>query len=604
MKELVLETYVASLCKTNEDGYALFTSDRNYSIPGYQRPYEWSNEKIENMMSSIFDFYQEGIKLDNDGIKLYNKDALLFGTIQLNFNSNNEYEIIDGQQRLVSFYLLIKALKELEPSIKIPDFKVKNYIQDDYNQSFIGANESNNDSLYGINYRLIKKMLSDSSSEVNLIELFNIVVSRVKFVVIITENITTIERTLQIFTALNTTGLPLDVKDVFKVKFCDFLSKNPEYDNTKENIKIVNKAYALLEDLNDTNEDDLLDVYRFYLLGKAKQGTSNNLKCSNEKFFNVIFDSSDYSDIKKSMKADDVFNIAQVMQETERLLQNKRQNIATTPESICFLARDLMNRSGYGRLKNLLYYFVLCLNPSDFHVTEEIVDNACSMLLDLSCMCSLYRMYYSKILNEVFNFVLKNIINCDSSINPSILKASISDFLKDKKYLLDNYNALLLGTSSVFDNSRVHYFLLLSYAEDCYSAKETLEKCYLDILHRAKWDIDIEHIHSQKFFDNSPISKELGGSLGNLMYLESGINRTLGKDIKDSKVKNSKEDYYGKKTKGNGYKKSKLVSTKVFMSKYENEEDWTEELVKERSRQKQGFINNIFKRILPTIITQ
>ena len=596
MEELVLNTYVASLCKTDEDGYVLFTQDRNYSIPGYQRPYEWSNEKIENMMSSLFDFYQEGIKS-------YNIDALLFGTIQLNVNRNNEYEIIDGQQRLVSFYLLINALKELEPSIIIPDFHVKNYIQDDYNQSFIGANESNNDSLYGINYRRIKKILYDSS-EVNLRDLFDMVVSRVKFVVIITENITTIERTLQIFTALNTTGLPLDVKDVFKVKFCDFISKNTEYYNTQENIKIVNEAYALLEDLNDTNEDDLLDVYRFYLLGKAKQGTSNNLKCSNEKFFNDIFDSSDYSDIKKSMKADDVFNIAQVMQETERLLQNKRQNIATTSESICFLARDLMSWSGYGRLKNLLYYFVLCLNPSDFHVTEEIVDNACSMLLDLSCMCSLYRMYYSKILNEVFRFVLDNIINCDSSLDPSVLKASISDFLKDKKYLLDNYNALLLGTSSVFDNSRVHYFLLLSYAEDCYSAKETLEKCYLDILHRAKWDIDIEHIHSQKFFDDSPISKELGGSLGNLMYLESGINRTLGKDIKDSKVKNSKEDYYGKKTKENGYKKSKLVSTKVFMSKYENEEDWTEELVKARSRQKQGFINNIFKRILPTIITQ
>lgn len=94
MEELVLKTYVASLCKTNEYGYALFTPDINYSIPGYQRPYEWSNEKIENMMSSLFDFYQEGIKS-------YNIDALLFGTIQLNVNRNNEYEIIDGQQRLV-----------------------------------------------------------------------------------------------------------------------------------------------------------------------------------------------------------------------------------------------------------------------------------------------------------------------------------------------------------------------------------------------------------------------------------------------------------------------------------------------------------------------
>lgn len=77
MEELVLKTYVASLCKTNENEHALFTPDINYSIPGYQRPYEWSNEKIENMMSSLLDFYQEGIKS-------YNKDALLFGTIQLN----------------------------------------------------------------------------------------------------------------------------------------------------------------------------------------------------------------------------------------------------------------------------------------------------------------------------------------------------------------------------------------------------------------------------------------------------------------------------------------------------------------------------------------
>lgn len=73
MEELVLKTYVASLCKTNENEHALFTPDINYSIPGYQRPYEWSNEKIENMMSSLLDFYQEGIKS-------YNKDALLFGT--------------------------------------------------------------------------------------------------------------------------------------------------------------------------------------------------------------------------------------------------------------------------------------------------------------------------------------------------------------------------------------------------------------------------------------------------------------------------------------------------------------------------------------------
>lgn len=83
----------------------MFMNRRQYHIPVYQRNYDWKKENC--------------ILLYNDIIQAAKNDKKhFFGSIvQVNLkeeNGINNYLIIDGQQRMTSVYLLLKALYDLE----------------------------------------------------------------------------------------------------------------------------------------------------------------------------------------------------------------------------------------------------------------------------------------------------------------------------------------------------------------------------------------------------------------------------------------------------------------------------------------------------------
>lgn len=76
---------------------------KNFSpliIPSYQRGYAWEDDNIKDLLNDI------------NNIKLSNLDKHFTGTIVLtkNENSQNEYCIVDGQQRLSSLFILIKSI--------------------------------------------------------------------------------------------------------------------------------------------------------------------------------------------------------------------------------------------------------------------------------------------------------------------------------------------------------------------------------------------------------------------------------------------------------------------------------------------------------------
>lgn len=68
----------------------------NLKIPSYQRPYEWNKSNVYVLLNDIYINYKN------------NKDINL-GVIILNKNNDN-LEIVDGQQRLITLSLLLKAL--------------------------------------------------------------------------------------------------------------------------------------------------------------------------------------------------------------------------------------------------------------------------------------------------------------------------------------------------------------------------------------------------------------------------------------------------------------------------------------------------------------
>lgn len=80
----------------------IFTDEDVYIIPLYQRSYAWEREQIEKLIEDIAD----SIKYDNDNYYL--------GTLITNKKETGEYEVIDGQQRLITLYLLKLYLSEKE----------------------------------------------------------------------------------------------------------------------------------------------------------------------------------------------------------------------------------------------------------------------------------------------------------------------------------------------------------------------------------------------------------------------------------------------------------------------------------------------------------
>lgn len=85
-----------------------------YLIPIYQRPYSWTTIEVNQLLSDIDNIYQN-IK-DSNLDDLDNDDYILFiGTLFIKTERNvkntyNEYDIVDGQQRITTLTLLLMVL--------------------------------------------------------------------------------------------------------------------------------------------------------------------------------------------------------------------------------------------------------------------------------------------------------------------------------------------------------------------------------------------------------------------------------------------------------------------------------------------------------------
>ena len=103
----------------------------NYLVPIYQRNYAWSETQIEQLI--------EDIESSIDG---FNKNYFL-GNLIVNQMDNNVYEVIDGQQRLTTLYLLEKYLgivfakEALRFEAREKSNRTLSYVSDSSNQELI-----------------------------------------------------------------------------------------------------------------------------------------------------------------------------------------------------------------------------------------------------------------------------------------------------------------------------------------------------------------------------------------------------------------------------------------------------------------------------------
>ena len=97
--------------KTIQD---LFSDKKaDFLIPDYQRPYAWNEEECRTLWEDLFSF----IFPDNDKDK-FNDDEYFLGPIVTFKNHYRQSEIIDGQQRLTTLMLLLRAFYDKFENMK------------------------------------------------------------------------------------------------------------------------------------------------------------------------------------------------------------------------------------------------------------------------------------------------------------------------------------------------------------------------------------------------------------------------------------------------------------------------------------------------------
>lgn len=88
----------------------------HYVVPDYQREYVWDQPQVEQLLSDLTDAFLADRKKD-----------YFMGTI-VTYKTGNHFELIDGQQRVTTFFILLCALRKLYNENNEPSAVVDNLI--------------------------------------------------------------------------------------------------------------------------------------------------------------------------------------------------------------------------------------------------------------------------------------------------------------------------------------------------------------------------------------------------------------------------------------------------------------------------------------------
>lgn len=255
--------------------------NKKFVIPEYQRPYSWTEDQIETLFSDLVEYTENG-----------NESTYFLGTIVSYENEKQEQEIIDGQQRITSLFLFLRAIYcklegdqtspeskhlagQIEPALWIQDdltgavkkdeiLITSRVMSDEANEEFAsilitGKADKNSKSNYAQNYLTFQKLL-DSYSKNKPMRFYQFINNLLKKAILLPISADTQNTALTIFSTLNDRGLALSDADIFKAKIYNHL---PE--SGKNNF--IEKWQHLEEDAMDVGESiqKLFYYYMFYL---------------------------------------------------------------------------------------------------------------------------------------------------------------------------------------------------------------------------------------------------------------------------------------------------------------------------------------------------
>lgn len=285
----------------------------DFLIPDYQRPYAWGEDECSTLWDDLFAF-----AFPNDDFEQFDSgsDEYFLGPIVTFKNDEGKLEIIDGQQRLTTIMLLLRAFYDKfanmkdKQSVKTratisecvwktdefddPDtdqLKIDSEVASDGDKDeFLrilrtGCAEKDWRSAYATNFAFFQKRISQLVSEWPTYTVYfaRRILNNVIMLPIEAESQDT---ALRIFSTLNDRGLPLSDADIFKSQFYKFYSQRGEKDAFIARWKVLEEgANATFRPMRGTPMDELFTRYMYYR--RAKKGIKDTTTASLRDFFSA-----------------------------------------------------------------------------------------------------------------------------------------------------------------------------------------------------------------------------------------------------------------------------------------------------------------------------
>ena len=240
----------------------------NLVIPSYQRPYKWTEKNIRERILDI----QKGIEDANK----YPNFKYRVGTVILHANTEEgklTYDIVDGQQRILSFLLLKLCLS--------PNFTC----------SLLSAKFSDKVTLGNLHSNSDRIREWCSSVDVGVKEAFDKALSEVLEVVVIT--VDEISEAFQLFDSQNSRGRALYPHDLLKAYHLREI--HDKYDMQRAVLKWESKDPKAIR--------ELFDNYLFPLWNWSKRRKSSRFTAAEIDLYKGIEESSGYTYARRANKA-------------------------------------------------------------------------------------------------------------------------------------------------------------------------------------------------------------------------------------------------------------------------------------------------------------
>lgn len=289
----------------------LFQDKRaDFLIPDYQRPYAWSETECRTLWDDIFSF-----AIPDEGRTEFDSNSEYFlGPIVTFKNDDAKMEVIDGQQRLTTLMLLLRAFYEGfkymqdkasvatrqnierciwktdefgEPNIsalKIDSEVATDNDKDEFIEIFrSGIALPDQKSKYAVNYRFFQECVHTFSNKYPAY--FAYLPTRImNNCILLPIEAESQDTALRIFSTLNDRGMPLSDSDIFKAQFYKHYSKRGKKDEFIRQWKEIEELTArVFHPQHGTPMDELFTRYMYYI--RAKMGIKTSTTEALRKFY-------------------------------------------------------------------------------------------------------------------------------------------------------------------------------------------------------------------------------------------------------------------------------------------------------------------------------